>query len=293
MLAAAREALMQHGVLSPDQELPPFFAKLGGNLVLGMLVYLKNGSFYVVKVAMQSRLDREYRGLSMAHAAMPCNVPQPIGLTSHRSFPVLVSSGVRHKPLASFRGSMEMLEGGINDFFANSARAFVALRCGETVDLQQALEHTSKLVPWPDWQAYWHHIASDVAVLPRIYQHGDLTVNNIGVAGRELIFFDWEDFAYIDLPGFDLAVLLLSLNDFDVRRLTDRLRASCLERRLMQSGCTCLGISTNLFLTLFPAYLSLFARMKGMLGYAPEVPGRAIAALAQWLISEHSHTCTL
>lgn len=286
MLAAAREALVQHGVLGPTEALPPFFGKLGGNLVLGILVYLKDGSFYVVKVAMESALDREYRGLSIANAAMPRNTSRPYGLTRHRSFPVLVSSGVRHKPLTTIRAHrfQQMFEKGIDAFLATSVRAFLTQsEEGVSVDLREALEHTSKLLPWPDWQTYWNHIASDVAALPRILQHGDFAVNNIGIAGGELIFFDWEDFALVELPGFDLAVLLLSLNDFDVQRLIDRLQASSLERRLMRSGCARLGMTTDLFLTLFPAYLSLFARMKGMLGYGPEVAGRAITALAQWL----------
>jgi len=279
---------VQHGVLSPGQELPPFFARLDGNLILAMLVYLKSGSFYVVKVAMQGKLDREYRGLTMAHAAMPRNVARPIGLTSHRSFPVLVSSGVHHKPLASFRRSMEMFENGITSFFATSARVFVTRLSTESIDLLDALEHTSMLTPWPDWQTYWNHIASAAAALPRIYQHGDLTVNNIGVAGGELIFFDWEDFAHVDLPGFDLAVLLMSLNDFNVQRFIARIQHSSLERRLMQDSCAHLGLTTGLFLLLIPAYLSLFARMKGILGYSPEVAGRAITALAQWLVSKYS-----
>ena len=94
----------------------------------------------------------------------------------------------------------------------------------------------SKLVQWQDWQAYWKYIASDVAALPRIHQHGDLTVNNIGIADGKLTVFDWEDFSLVDLPGFDLAVLLLSMNDFNMQRLSDRLQESCLERRLMQNS---------------------------------------------------------
>lgn len=288
MLAAAREALIQHGVLAPAQELPPYFARLAGNLVLAMLVYLKDGSFYAVKVAVQGGLDREYRGLSMAHAAMPLNVPRPVGLTSHRSFPVLVICGIRHKTLASIRGAMRVFESGINKFIATSARAFVVQQSETSIDLREAIEYTSKLVTWPDWDAYWNRIAPDVEALPCICQHGDLAVNNIGVAGGELIFFDWEDFGHVDLPGFDLAVLLLSLNDFDMQRLIGRLQAPCMELRLVQNSCACLGMTTDLFLTLFPAYLSLFARMKGMLGYAPEVAGRAISALAHWLVSEYS-----
>ncbi len=291
MLAAAREALVHHGVLGPSEELPPFFAKFGGNLVLGMLVYPNSGEFYVVKVAVQSGLDREYRGLSAAYAAMPRNASRPLGLTHHRSFPVLVSSGIRHKPLIPLhgRGSVQSFESGIKAFLATSVRAFRTLPGeGASSGLSEALEHASTLTPWPDWHAYLERIAPEVAILPRIPQHGDLSVNNIGVAGGQLIFFDWEDFGFVDLPGFDLAVLLLSLNDFDVRRLVVRLRTPSLERRLMQNGCVSLGMTTDLLLLLFPAYLSLFAQMKDMLGYGPEVARRAIAALTRWLSTEHA-----
>ena len=67
MLTAARQALLELGVLSAGDPLPAFTARMSGNLVL--LFYLDDARFYLVKVAIQIPLDREYLGLSMAYPA--------------------------------------------------------------------------------------------------------------------------------------------------------------------------------------------------------------------------------
>jgi aminoglycoside phosphotransferase (APT) family kinase protein len=291
MLAAARQALVHHGVLRPDEDLPPFHGRFAANLVLGMLVHLNDGSFYLVKVAAAGSLEREYLGLSMAHAAMPRNTPRPLGLSTHDSFPVLVVSGITHSALAPLDAATrrEKFETGINQLIEISSRSFLVPSAEEGgSDVCIALEQASRHVHWPDWQEYCDRVMPYVTALPRVYQHGDLSLNNIGVAGEELIFFDWEDFGLVDVPGFDLAIVLLSLHQFDAVALARRLSKPSLEQRLMQSGSTRLRIEARTFLFLFPAYLSLFAHMKATRGYDAEVSLRAYTALAQWLTGAFS-----
>jgi aminoglycoside phosphotransferase (APT) family kinase protein len=291
MLTAAREALVQHGVLRPDEDLPPFHGRFAANLVLGMLVHLNDGSFYLVKVAAAGSLEREYFGLSMAHAAMPRNTPRPLGLSTHDSFPVLVVSGIRHSAVAPLNGGVDVqrFEAGLNKLLEISPVHFrVPPDEQGACDLREALERASRHVCWPDWQDYRARVAPEIAALPRVYQHGDLSLNNIGVADGELIFFDWEDFGLVDVPGLDLAIVLLSLHDFDAVALMRQLSTQSLEQRLMQSGSARLGMAVQTFLLLFPAYLSLFASMKAMRGYDAEVSARAYSALQQWLAGECS-----
>jgi hypothetical protein len=55
--------------------------------------------------------------------------------------------------------------------------------------------------------------------LPQVRQHGDFCLNNIGVDGRQLVVFDWEDFGRVTLPGFDVVVLAASSLGLDHARL--------------------------------------------------------------------------
>ena len=73
MLRAARMALVELGVVSRTDPLPHFWARMSGNLVL--MLYSKGPLFYLVKIGVRTRLDREFRGLAVAHAAMTQPVP--------------------------------------------------------------------------------------------------------------------------------------------------------------------------------------------------------------------------
>ena len=126
------------------------------------------------------------------------------------------------------------------------------------MNVQHALREASEALDWADWRAHWDHVRALIAPLPRILQHGDLAMTNIAIADGEVVFFDWEDFGLVDVIGFDLAVVLFSLNDFDTVRLRARLAAPTAEAALVRRGCARLNLLTNLFLELFPLYLSLF-----------------------------------
>ena len=289
MLKAAHAALVEFGALAPSDRLPPFCARMSGNLVL--MVYPKDSTFYLVKIGIRTSLDREFRGLAIAHAAMPRNVPRPLGLTTQGSFQVLVTLGLHHRPLALRRGRDEfrMLEDGIDALLAAGLSHFQASPTDPGVNVQDALREASDAFDGADWRAYWDHIRPLIAPLPRILQHGDLAVTNIAIAGGDVVFFDWEDFGLVDVIGFDLAVVLLSLNDFDAVRLRARLAAPTAEAALVRRGCARLNLSTDLFLELFPLYLSLFVKVKRSWGYDPAVSARAIAALRDWLNAGPAH----
>src|SRR5260221_6306947 len=120
MLRAAHAALVEFGVLAPTVPFPPLWARMSGNLIL--MVYLKGPRFYLVKIGVRTSLDREFRGLSIAHAAMPRNVPRPLGLTNQASFQVLVTEGVLHEHLVLRDGgdAIGVFERGMDSFLAAS-----------------------------------------------------------------------------------------------------------------------------------------------------------------------------
>jgi len=185
-----------------------------------------------------------------------------------------------------------MLEDGVDTLLAAGLTHFQASPTDAGVNAQDALREASEALDWPNWPAYWDHIRPLLAPLPRILQHGDLAVTNIAIAGGEVVFFDWEDFGLVDVIGFDLAVVLLSLNDFDAARLRAKLAAPTPEAALATRGCARLDLSTELFLELFPLYLSLFVKVKRSWGYDPAVSARAVAALRDWLGAGAAHVAT-
>jgi phosphotransferase family enzyme len=283
MLTTARAALVELGVLAPTDPLPPMWSRMSGNLIL--MVYPRGESSYLVKFAMRTRLDREFRGLSLAHTAMPRNVPRPLGLISRGEHQVLVTQGVRHEPFTLRLGQAQyrMLEHGVGALLAASLRQFQASATDAPVDIQDALRDAGDAIGWSAWRDYWIRVQPRIATLPRVLQHGDLAMTNIAIADGDLVFFDWEDFGLVDLVGFDLAVVLLSLLDFDSRRLRERLATTSAEARLLALGCARLEVPPDVFLELFPAYLSVFAKLKRTLKYDPLVSARAIAVLRDWV----------
>jgi hypothetical protein len=283
MLTAAREALVEIGALAPAAPLPPFWARMSGNLAL--MVYLDQARFLVVKIGIRTSLDREFRGLSAGHAAMPRHVPRPLGFATRGRHEVLVTEGVSHEPLVPGREHEwhAMFERDLTVFLAAGARHFRASPSDHAVNVQEALREAGDAIGWAGWRGYWDRVDPLITRLPRIPQHGDLAMNNIAIAGGGLVFFDWEDFGLVDLPGFDLAVALLSLHNFSVAGLRASLAAATMESRVVRQGCAHVAMAPEQFAELLPAYLSLFVKLKGSGGYDTEVPARAAGALREWI----------
>ena len=270
--------------MSRGDPLPHFAARMSGNL--GLLFYLKNGDFYLVKVGLLTRLDREYRGLTAAHRAMPSNVPEPIRLATYQRYQVFITRGIHHEPLFPLHGAadLQMFTEGISSYLATSAQAFrqagVPISLG---GLQEALRSASDIVQWRTWDGYFERVLDIVQRLSPILQHGDFAINNIGRRNGQLVFFDWEDFGEISLPGFDLAILLLSINGFSLATLLTKLSRASTESDIVRYANQALGISTSEFLYLFPAYASLYMQTKLRLGYPTNVADRIAETLKEWV----------
>jgi phosphotransferase family enzyme len=284
VLDVVRDVLADAGVVAPGDPLPHFSARMSGNV--GMLFYLASGASYLAKIGLLTRLDREYHGLEVAHRAMPSNVPEPIRLATCRGYQVLVTRGIRHSQLWPLRGAadVEIFTRGIASFMATAAQAFAGSAGANSRDgFDAALASAAARVRWHHWQAYGERVRVLASRLPPIRQHGDFAVNNIGVRDRALVFFDWEDFGEVDLAGFDLAVLLLSINDFSFAKLATKIGQPSMEADIARSGCGSLGLSVAEFLDLFGIYASLYIQTKSRLGYPTRVSDRVALALEEWI----------
>jgi hypothetical protein len=279
MLEAARCALCEVGVLQANDPMPPFTVRMSGNL--NFLCYPPSGEFYLVKIGLQNDLRREFEGFSAGHAAFPHGVPRPLALSHHRSFPTLVTTGIPLTPLGplSMRSPAEVLRRSLADFFARSSVAFrVDAASAHSQRIRQAVDRLPETLRVAG-ERYVEAIAVDADRLPAVRQHGDFSVNNLGMHGRFLVILDWEDYGRECLPGYDLALLLLALNGFSAASVRDNTRDRAEHAWILRAGSEGTGIPPDLFLRLLPAYLALTVRMKTEAAYGHALQSRAISAL--------------
>ncbi len=282
MREAARRALCEVGVLGEHEPFPPFTVRMSGNLTF--LVYPAGSAFYLVKVGLQNDLRREFDGFSAGHAAFPHGVPRPLALSRHHSFPTLVTTGIPLAPLGplSMRAPQRRLRQSLAVFFAT---ANVAFRVDATVAHSQRIRQAFEDLPGTptSWERYFNSIATDADRLPAVRQHGDFSVNNLGMHGENLVIIDWEDYGRECLPGYDLALLLLALNEFSVSRVRENTLDGAVHAWILKAGSDGTGIPRGLFIRLLPAYLALTLRMKTEIAYGQELRARLVNALAQSL----------
>jgi len=268
MLEAARLALCEVGVLGAGERMPPYSLRMSGNLVF--LAYFDPTRFYAIKVGAQSDLRREYEGLREGHRLLPEGVPKPLALSRHRGFPTLVTEGLTYRPLGpvSLERRDAMLADQIARFFVACRRAFATRPAQPASErLRAANDEAGGLLPAADWQRYCERVAAEADALPPVLQHGDFYVHNLGVRENALIVLDWEEFGLESLPGLDVALLLLTLDYFDVRKMWADTREGGRYRWILDAGCDGSGVPQATLFRLLPGYLALAARNKHVLGY--------------------------
>jgi hypothetical protein len=289
VIEAARQALCEIGALGAAERMPPFSVRMSGNLVF--LVYPKGSKFYLVKVGLQTDLVSEFEGFRAGHAAFPDGVPEPLALSRHRSFPTLVATGLWFQPLGTrrMRTAEPAVERGLSAYFRTATASFRAPPpAPHSVRIREGFARLAPAISNSAASRYVNTIAHTADALPAIRQHGDFYVDNLGISRNALVILDWEDFGRECLPGFDLALLLLSLNEFSIERLRANTRDRGAHAWIMRIGCDGIGLSAHRFFELLPAYLALLAAMKSQLGYGKAFTARALAALREALAAtEH------
>lgn len=117
-----------------------------------------------------------------------------------------------------------------------------------------------------------HHIGLEetrqrLEGLPHAAQHGDLVANNIGHVGARPVVFDWEDFGKVDLPGFDVALLLGSLLNHDPAKIAALFREEGQGAPWLAPLLAAVGLDRAQFAGLLPVYYGAFFWIKCVGGY--------------------------
>ncbi len=280
-------------------------------------VFFKNGVNYFVKVAKKpsdaglrlhrefvldetveqknvpsslQRIGREYDASVVCSEWYPDLVPAPILFRESDHHVVLVTQGIKHSVvnLDAILQAKPDFRRPIQHFLIGKERM---MRAGEgephdqVLVFEQALsylpphllESIKKIRQAHDWDTM-------LARLPAIPQHGDLAVNNIGLTHAGFVLFDWEDYAYTKLPGFDLCILLVSGCGFDAEKLTaliDNDSHQAGDDSFLQPIMAGLNVSVSQLHDLMLIQLVIFHQLKCHYGYSAKIIATTINMLAQ------------
>jgi hypothetical protein len=249
-------------------------------------VFEKPSSYIVVKASKTADLQREFECQAASYSALPEYVPEPLAFGQAKGLFLLASRGVPHVRLTmrSVRDTAGRLCTGIGEYVRRSATAFANSEphSEHAEELERVIGYLQEPELVTVLRSYIRQLdLEQLRLLPHVRQHGDLVANNIGLTRRTLVIFDWEDFGRVQLPGFDIALLLMSLLDFDAIRLKhwfERKEPRELDN-IVTKAAGCLGINRSMLWMWLPMYLAHFLYLKAVFSYRPAIKDRVRGVL--------------
>lgn len=290
MIPAVLKGLREHGLLRAGPD-PDIHITLTQGDAIHVRVYESSRLAYFLKCSKYNSLLDEYERHLHAHEALGDAVAPPRALFRSGEWNVIASAGIAAMPLR--RGALigeaadRQTSAAIAGYFALQAkladRAHTALRTDRLAQaLVEALDRPAlatlreRVMAREVWEL--------VRELPNMPQHGDFVLSNLAWANDKLVVFDYEDFGRIQLPGFDVATLYLSLLDFEPDAVSQLLHAG--EQQIhaqmpwMGPACANLGLTLATMRRLLPIHLTTFVSLKRNYGPAVRhIAERALLAL--------------
>lgn len=276
MLTSVAGMLRELGLVSAQARLSHSI-----NLTTGECIALSlydGRRFFQVKVSEFISLKREFERCVRASERFGRFVPRPLGYGERDGWSMLVLEGIKHTNIQAsvlLRSARDdtSLSRDLCEFFefAGSYRVESDSSIDSPRDPQWWIEqfrHTNYEQLAMTWVE--HGVRCGMFDLPVRSQHGDFVLNNLAWTGKNLVIFDWEDFGKIGSPGLDLATLLTSLSQENVKFLHQFFAYANPELgtagELIRRACSSYGMDFDQFRTLLPVYLLMFAHLKQYYG---------------------------
>ncbi len=263
MLNLVRDTLLSNHLLKPWDK-PIYEIIVTKETVLTIQALLPNNVLYHIRLLQLGSDQEEYKNYLLAQQTYQQFVPPLLAHAIQEPWEIFIARGVRHRAVTPARilGGDCCLAGKIIEFFlAGSNRGSQAPAASHRQFLQQLRERMSDpacLSILDRWIAQ-----PRLDSLPHIPQHGDFTASNFGETNAGLVIFDWEDFGRVNLPGFDLFILLASSLKFAVPKLLDaKWENDDGYGKLVEQSCAVMNLSTQMFRELVPLYLVIFLTLK-------------------------------
>ena len=230
------------------------------------LYFNKHLSFHI-KFGNKLKLNYEYHSLNYIINNLNIDVPNPYGLFELNNEYILITKGRLYHPIYLTNNNLKKKQFTLLlNFFNESHSKFT---------LNQNLNFIEEIqLPIGLKQPFYDY--------PKILQHGDLAMTNIGLTKKSIIVFDWEDYGKIQIPMFDLTIFFLSLFQFSVKNFFSVLLNSTNRiNNLILKMIKTYNLTINDYQTLIPYYLKIFIYVKIKLGYGKKIIDLSSTALTE------------
>lgn len=226
------------------------------------------------------RIGREYDALVKYSEIYPSLLPEIIFFRKFDRHAILVTKGIKHSAvnLNDILRAKLSIRRQIQHLLIGRDR-IISTDKNELNNLALVLDHALNSLPAYLLQNFQKiRLAHDwdemLVTLPLIPQHGDLAVNNFGLTSTGLVLFDWEDYAFINTPGFDLSILLVSGCRFDISKLVSLIENDFNQSHnnsFLQPIIEGIGIKPSQFYDLMLINLIIFYQLKCQHGYGKDI----------------------
>jgi Phosphotransferase enzyme family len=236
------------------------------------------------------KIIREYAALEECSRLYPGLIPVPVIFAESDQYVILVTKNIDHT--VTELSDIFSTAGQIQTFLTGRERMVKSMHAVSYNDHVQTLNQALTVLP-----KYLHQDIQTIRVLhawdkllevlPVIPQHGDLAINNMAQTGTGLILFDWEDYGFVTIPGFDLCILLVSGCNFNLSELILLIENDIHkmnEESFLSPIVHGMGIHTAQLMDLIVMQLVIFYQLKTQLGYGSDVIANTESLLKQLIL---------
>lgn len=228
----------------------------------------------IAPAAEDTPLKNEARALSAVYPVLEGNVPEHLSSVDYKNFNFLILSFVDSNRRVTFFDMVrnEIRVGEWERFFrALGEVGLKKISCPFTAQLA----FFDREIPILADYIKSHAIAKMLQTLESTNQHGDLVTNNIGYKRDRPIVYDWEDYGKVTVVGFDLAIFVGSLLNYQTDRILAMVDSHDEDNAVIKRLIEANKLKLEDFRRLLPVYYGLFYQLKKTNGY-----GRQITTLA-------------
>lgn len=291
-MLAELEHILRDRQLLEDGEEPAWNINLISSEQATLQAFAPSGAYIHIRVKQRGVAPEEYERCCNAWRAYPRYAPRPLAQHLTGRWEIILVDGIPHSPVALGaiakppRGLVDQLVQFLSDS-PSRKRPKAGVHRGFLQHVRQTTAEADAVATLDKW------LTRDVLDnLPYIAQHGDFTVNNLGLSRNGMVVFDWEDFAKVGLPGFDLCTLIASDGALSPEKMANLTKGGNVPRsyeRLLREVCPAVGLTPSLFRELVPLYLAVFLHLKMEYGEAVRIALRGlIRGLAQSLVRQQT-----
>lgn len=269
MISDIAKVLEASGITVPDKHDIDLNIRMSHHL--SVYVSVSGSSTCFIKIVHESNKDvlqNEYMALSTFSDQRDIVIPRPIALQYHSEHAFLLLSTINCKPITRLQeiaGSPLACDKWLSAIRTLGSHGSAKEK---SASIEKLYSEFPKLV-----REYIgkKHVSRIVGDLPRMDQHGDLSRKNIGHQGGVPTIYDWEDFGHVDVPGYDVAILIGSYSDHTPTRILQCINSDEEEGVFCRNLIYEIGLEVYEFVLLMPIYYAIFWRIKEKYEYKHEI----------------------